>query len=186
MTLTWKNNLMNQGKYTDFSYNSTQIITGKDAKMALAGTSINMYESASNSLLANYTTNEYAYISTDIRGRNRDVTSKTPGCSQLSGAVSVAMPVKQTVGAAFFNNPTTGIQTAANTKTLEYSLKTNVLKINALSPGTISIFTIDGKTVFTAFTNQNEPKEFRLAKGMYLLRFISKNGINYTEKIMIR
>ena len=62
MTLTWKNNLMNQGKYTDFSYNSTQIITGKDAKMTLAGTSINMYEPASNSLLASYTTNEYAEI----------------------------------------------------------------------------------------------------------------------------
>jgi hypothetical protein len=96
------------------------------------------------------------------------------------------MPVKQTVGAAFFNNPTTAILTTTDTKAFEYILKANVLKINALSSGTISIFTIAGKTVFTAVTNQNEPKEFPLAKGMYLLRFISKNGKNYTEKIMVR
>lgn len=186
MTLTWKNNLMNQGKYTDFSYNSTQIITGKDAKMTLAGSSINMYEPAANSQLANYATNEYAEISTDIKGRNRVLTNKTPGCSQLTGTVSAAMPTKQTVGAVFFNNPTTALHTTVNTKVLEYSLKANILKTSALSSGNISIFKIDGKTVLTAFLNQNEIHEFRLSKGMYLLRFISKNGINYTEKIMIR
>lgn len=185
MSLTWKNNLMNLGKYADFSYNSTQLITGKDAKMTLAGTTINMYEPALDSQLASYTTNEYPEISTDIRGRNRVVTSKTPGCSQLTGTVSALMPVKQTVGAAFFNNPTTAFQTVANKKAFEYSMKANVLITTTLTPGRIAIFTFDGKSMFTAFSNQKETLEFRLNPGMFLLQFITNNGMKYTEKIII-
>ena len=103
MDITWNNNLMNQGKYTNFTATGTQVITGKDPKLALVGTSTNMYEPGSTSALLSYIATDYPEISVDIRGRDRGTTAKVPGCSQTSGATTRIMPNRSTIGASFFN-----------------------------------------------------------------------------------
>jgi poly(beta-D-mannuronate) lyase len=125
MSVTWKNNLMNLGKYSDFSYNSTQVITGKDAKMTLFDTKINMYEPITTTALSVYVTNEYNDFATDIRGRNRILSSKLPGASDINGIVSASMPEKELVGAAFFNNPATAISTVFLNDVMKYKIANN-------------------------------------------------------------
>ena len=185
MTVTWKNNLMNQGKYSNFSYNSTQVITGVDAKMSLAGTRINMYEPGASTLLTNYNTAEYNEITNDIRGRSRIASAKMPGASDLNGSVSISMPEKKLVGAAFFNNPSTGTDhTLIKSDITTVKISNKNIQFKSENEGDITILKLNG----TIICKMNiEPEVYynrTLENGIYLLVF---NGINITEtkKIII-
>ena len=184
MSVTWKNNLMNQGKFSNFSYNSTQLITGVDAKMALASTSINMYEPASNSGLTSYSTNEYSEITQDIRGRSRVVNSKLPGASDINGTITNSMPEKKLVGAAFFNNPSTGIEENIVDEHLNFSISKNPVRFHSNLAGYLQIFNLNGICIYQTKTQPNTDYEKQLEKAVYLFSFKTESKTT-TQKMMI-
>lgn len=184
MSVTWKNNLMNLGKYADFSYNSTQVITGKDAKMTLVGTKINMYEPISTTALSTYVTNEYNDFATDIRGRNRILSSKLPGASDINGNVSASMPEKKLVGATFFNNPTTGISTVFLNEVMKYKIVNSKVQFYSNIKGNLSIVNLSGKYVYQSNILPDSNYQVQLEKAVYLFSFKTENKIA-TQKIII-
>lgn len=176
MTVTWKNNLMNQGKYSNFNYNSAQIVTGVDAKMTLAGTKINMYEPGATSLLSNYVTNEYSEIINDIRGRTRIVSAKFPGASDLNGTVNISMPEKKLVGAAFINNPSTGFQhNSFESDFITYKISNKNLQFKSEIEGNISILQLNGTAIYKVNIQPEIIYQRQLESGIYLLVFTGKN-----------
>jgi poly(beta-D-mannuronate) lyase len=185
MSLTWKNNLMNQGKYTDFSYNSTQVITNVDAKMSQVATAISMYEPNSNSLLANYKTAEYSEVSVDIRGRSREINSKFPGSSETSGAVSSNMPVKKLVGAGFFNNPSTLFNPQKMNNPFIYSSLNGIIQLKSNVAGDICIYNLKGEMLYKKNVFAHSVVDNNLLRGIYVIRFKTKNGQIFNDIITV-
>jgi poly(beta-D-mannuronate) lyase len=185
MTVSWKNNLMNQGKYSSFSFAPDQIITGQDAAMERVNTSIPIYEPTINSALKNFITNEYAEIISDIRGRIRGE-NKIPGVSQLSGTTTRTMPDRETVGALFFNNRTTNSPTPLFGKKLTYHYTTSGIEVNTTSPGFITISDLNGTILFTKKTDSSLNINNFSKKGIYLLKFTEQNGTITSQKILIK
>lgn len=185
LSVIWKNNLMNQGKYSNFSYNSSQIITGKDAKMAVKQTTTPMYEPGTDSGLLNYLTNEYTDITNDIRGRLRQTSTKTPGASQITGEATCLMPEKTKVGAAFFNNPATSVSKPYFS---DFSCGTNnhYLTINTTSEGKLEIFNTNGIKIYESHIQANSAVSRFLPTGIYLIRFFTKTASLHTQKIFIK
>lgn len=184
MDVTWKNNLMNQGKYTGFTYNSAQVVTGKDAKMALAGTPINMYEPGNTSALLNYSTVEYPEINTDIRGRERGSVAKMPGASQISGTVSKTMPQKTNVGADFFNNPTLSLNpVAGNAERIRLQIEGEKVTIYNEIQQRIRIMNISGLLISEKAVNSSF--SVRLNKGVYIIQFINAEKKTSTQKFIV-
>ncbi len=184
MDLTWVNNLMNMGSYSNFSYNISQVITGKDAKMTLAGTAINMYEPGAGSALVDYTTADYPEITNDIRGRDRTIV-KLPGASQTSGVVISQMPVKTEVGAPFYNNPSTAIQNivVANLFNIKFVNKNPIVESN--KNGQLTVSDSSGKTIKTiSITKGHNSLNFD-RKGFLLFHYVSEDGQKQTEKIIL-
>lgn len=184
MDVSWKNNLMNQGKYTNFSYNSSQVIPGQDAKMTLAGTTITMYEPGTGSALANYTTTENADVISDIRGRDRG-TAKLPGASQLSGTVTRTMPNRTTVGASFFNGQFSDIKPIpVNTNFTSFVLNKKLI-INSIMSGKLSIYDTLGKNILQQNLTEETSSCNLPAKGIYILSFFASNGDHVSRKIIV-
>ena len=100
MDVEWKNNLMNQGKYENFSFSKSQVITGIESNMIQVGTNVKIYEPDIGTGLSTYNTSDYPEITKDIKGRDR-TRNKLPGASQASGKTSLAVPDKDSVGASF-------------------------------------------------------------------------------------
>ncbi len=186
MSVTWKNNLMNQGRYTDFSYTAGQVVTSKDAKMTQVATSTPIYEPGSTSALKNYSTTEYANITTDIRGRLRTAASKTPGASQLSGTVSISMPVKEETGASFTNSITTDTSPLTSNKNWSYTLTANGVEISFQTAGSINLYNLNGCNILAQKAYENSTLSINLPKGLYLLQFINNQGYKSIEKILIK
>jgi len=185
MNVVWKNNLMNQGKYTNFSYNSNQIITGKDAKMTLAGTTVNMYEPSSTSDLLNYSTYDDNNVLDDIRGRDRENSAKIPGASQISGTISKVMPSKTSVGAPFFNNQTTGTDNLRINNPFNYLIINAELQFKSRQSGKLCIYNLSGNKLANSPIIANTNFKKLLEKGIYILSFITDKGNHFSEKIII-
>lgn len=185
MDITWKNNLMNQGKYTNFTYNSTQVITGQNPRMQLVATPVSIYEPASGSDLIHYSTDEYDNITSDIRGRMRSISAKLPGASEISGVVSKLMPAKNTVGATFLNEITTVNNISADEKPFVLRSWNGSLTFESLENGQVSILDITGKSVkefqVVAFARQDK----EIGEGLFLVRFYSDLGKSYAQKIIL-
>ena len=186
MNVIWKNNLMNQGLYTNFSFNSNQVVTGKDAKMTLAGTTIDMYEPSSTSDLLDYSTDDYNNVLDDIRGRDRGTSAKIPGASQISGSVSKVMPSKTSVGAPFFNNQTTGNDNLRINKPFSYVIINAELQLESRQSGKLCIYNLSGNELANSPIIANTNFKKLLEKGIYILSFITDKGNNFSEKIIIR
>ena len=186
MGLTWKNNLMNQGKYTDFSYSSTQVVTGKDAKMTLTGTTTNMYEPAANSALISYATNEYNEVLFDIRGRNRSASAKIPGASQITGTASKVMPEKKAVGVRFFNSATTHFDPTKVNTPFKYKLNDRQLSIETTENAKLFLYDLSGIIVLEANVSPQKSYATQLLKGIYILNFIANNGSRFSDKILVQ
>jgi len=185
MDITWKNNLMNQGKYTNFTYNANQIITGQNPLMEQVATPVVIYEPQSGSALVNYSTGEYDLISSDIRGRIRNNAAKLPGASEINGVVSKIMPAKNTVGATFLNEITTVNNISADEKPFMLSSWKGSLTFESLVNGEVSIHDISGKSVkefkVVAFARQDK----QIGEGLFLVRFYSDLGKSYAQKIIL-
>ncbi len=185
MDITWKKNLMNQGKYTNFTYNANQIITGQNPLMQQVATPVSIYEPASGSDLIHYSTDEYDNITSDIRGRMRSISAKLPGASEISGVVSKIMPAKNTVGATFLNEITTVNNISADEKPFVLSSWNGSLTFESLENGQVSILDITGKSVkefqVVAFARQDK----EIGEGLFLVRFYSDLGKSYAQKIIL-
>jgi hypothetical protein len=185
MDITWRNNLMNQGKYSNFTFNSTQIITGKDPKLTLAGTSINMYEPSSGSALLNYITGDYGDILFDIRGRSRETNAKVPGASQISGAVSKTMPTKTTVGSTILYNTSTGLSSKTEESGLNISISNKKICLLTRNSGIVTIFNLSGQALALENVNTKSYISSTLNNGIYIVTFITKSGIRTVQKILV-
>jgi len=185
MDISWKNNLINQGKYTNFTYTSTQVMTGKDPKLLLAGTSIDMYEPVTGSALLNYPTTEYPEVVTDIRGRDRGTTLKVPGASQLSGTVTRIMPTKTGVGATFFTNISTDIKSQFNTNEFVAYISDHKVATQISTSGKLNIFDTTGRCMFQQYLTEKTSTVPFSKKGIYILCFNTDSGEHYTQKIII-
>jgi len=185
MDITWKNNLINQGKYTNFTYIASQIVTGKDPKLSLAGTTINMYEPTAGSALLNYPTTDFPEIITDIRGRDRGTTTKLPGSSQLSGTVTRIMPTKTGVGASFFNPLSTEIKTQFSAPQFHAYISDHRITVSVSSSGQLSIFDITGKCMFIQILKEGNSTVSLSKKGIYILCFNTNSGEHYSQKMSI-
>ena len=185
LDVTWKNNLMNQGKYTNFTYNATQIITGQNPQMQQVATPIEIYEPVVGSALANYTTNEYNQVSSDLRGRVRNSASKLPGASEINGTVSKVMPTKSTIGASFLNELTTVNNISDDKKPFVLISSQGKMSFESLVNGQVSIHDLTGKSVkeFSVIANARQDKQ--LGNGLFLVRFFDETGVSYAQKIIL-
>ncbi len=185
MHIMWKNNMMNQGKYTNFSYSASEIITGKDPKMSLAGTAMNMYEPSIGSALADYSTSDYPDILVDIRGRDRASSAKIPGASQISGSTSRTMPSRKSVGASFFSNLDTEIRPIGTCPRISAFINNKLLTIRTSTDGNLCIYAISGESVFQKAITEGSVTTKLYSKGIYILRFTTKIGWLYCQKLVV-
>ena len=186
MDVTWKNNLMNQGKYTSFAYTSTQVITGKDAKMTLAGTTINMYEPAAGSALTTYSTTDYPEVALDIRGRDRGTTAKLPGASQILGTVSKEMPKKTSVGSTFFPVVSTAVNTLQQTADFNAVAANGRIISTVSAPGKLTVFNLTGQSLAQQSLESGSNIFNAPERGIYILKFSGNNGDTSTRKILVQ
>ncbi len=186
MDVTWKNNLMNVGKYSNFAFVPNQVVIGQDPMMRLAGTSMNMYEPASESALSTFTTSEYPEIGTDIRGRIRPTTSKLPGSSENKGETSRLMPSKTTVGASFFNNPPDAVKTLSIKPLLHAYMEQQTLFTQVSTPGILDLFDATGKNLVQRNLAEGSYATMLETKGLLILRFVAMNGVCNTQKVIIQ
>jgi hypothetical protein len=186
MDVTWTNNLMNVGKYTNFTYTATQVITGKDAKMSTVATPIAMFEPSTNSALVNYTSSDYPEITTDIRGRDRNSAAKLPGASEINGTVTSTMPVQSLVGAPFYNNPNTGITDHLSiVKPYIFSLYQQNIHFSTKETGVFYLMDLSGKIVYSQLIPSNFESQIPVfEKGIYLMQFITPQS-KFVEKIIL-
>lgn len=132
-SITWRNNLMNAGKYTNYTPASPAVITGKDARMAIVNTAIQMYEPMSGSALSSYKTTLPAVVVADIRGRQRP-TSKLPGCSEITGTTIFDVPTAETSGPMWRHQiPTALPETVMPTKVRKF-INNGQLIITTIDP----------------------------------------------------
>lgn len=185
MDVIWKNNLMNQGKYSNFTYSATQIITGKDPKMTLVNTTTNMYEPVNGSALSNYSTTEYPDIKIDIRGRSREATTKLPGASHISGTISRIMPKKSTVGATFINDTITANKPIASTTEFNAYVSDHQIITRVSMPGKLYIYNTLGKCLVHQAVKEGFFSIQSVQNGTYILNYISNSGIQYNKKILV-
>jgi poly(beta-D-mannuronate) lyase len=185
LDVTWKNNLMNQGKYTNFSYTDSEVITGKNAQMIIAGTPQNMYEPGSGSALLNYTTTEYNQVTTDIRGRDRRTTAKLPGASQISGTTTKVMPVKTNVGASFLSNPVSGLKPMSNADPLWITLANRKLTISSVDSRYIRIYNLSGVFITGKKLMCRETVSVDLKRGIYILQSVTPERTSFARKIAV-
>ena len=185
MHILWKNNMMNQGKYTNFSYSASEVITGKDPKMSLAGTAMNMYEPSIGSALADYSTSDYPDILVDIRGRDRASSAKIPGASQMLGSTSRNMPSRKSVGASFFSNLDTEIRPIGTCPEISAFINNKLLTIRTSTDGNLCIYSISGESVFQKAITEGTITTKLYNKGIYILRFTTKIGRLYCQKLVV-
>jgi poly(beta-D-mannuronate) lyase len=184
LDIVWRNNLMNAGKYSGFSYNNTQIITGQNAQMVQVASPIAMMEPGTVSALLNYKTTEFENVQNDIRGRQR-AAEKIPGASEVNGIVSRTMPASTNTGATFLNNITTVQTPAFNSFPLWMSVAQGNVRVRGEKAGLLQLIDCKGIILKEKQVGYDNYFEKSLASGAYILRFIADNGDVFTRKVLI-
>ena len=185
MDVSWKNNLMNIGRYTNISFTDVQVITGKNPMMQQSESLIPILEPQSGSLLTSYTTNEQNQVAVDIRGRERNLTSKLPGASEIAGTSTVVMPSKTTVGAGFFSKTTAVKPPQLSAVALRLKGDGRLLMLESKFDGRVTIHNLAGNTVKSFSVVANDTLEKQLDAGFYLISFLSVGGEQYSQKIQL-
>lgn len=183
MDVSWKNNLMNQGKYTNFNYLSDQVIVGVDAKMTLAGTTPNIYEPETGTGLSAYTTSDFSEVSLDIRGRDRS-NVKLPGASQTSGVVSRFAPKKDSVGASFLKLTTSVFRLIKTNSLKAYSFR-NQLITDVPVAGELAVYDLNGRRVALRKISEGISRNTISGNGIYLVSFQSEAGEISCRKVVV-
>jgi len=185
MDISWKNNLMNIGRYTNISFTDSQVITGKNPMMQQSETLIPILEPQTGSQLTGYTTNEQNLVAVDIRGRERILTAKLPGASEIAGASTVVMPSKTTVGAGFFNKTTAVKPLQLSAVALRLKGDGRLLMLESKFDGRVTIHNLAGKTIKSFPVAANDTLEKQLDAGFYLISFLTVEGEQYSQKIQL-
>ncbi|MFC2116581.1 chondroitinase-B domain-containing protein [Bacteroidota bacterium] len=185
MELSWKNNLMNQGIFYFLTPDSSEVVTGIEPSMALAGTNPDILEPGEGSALAGYSINEYPEVSVDLRGRDRN-TIKMPGASQLSGTIVREMPTKETTGADYYTPapPSTKIVMLAKTAEFKAYAVNGELFSTVSEPGTLAVYNLSGRCLHQQKMSEGSNITKLSSKGMFILRFQSDGGAVATRKII--
>lgn len=183
MDVSWKNNLMNQGLYTNFAYTAEQVITGVDPDMALAGTTPEMYEPESGTGLMAYTTSDYSEIDLDIRGRDR-TSLKLPGASQTSGIESRIAPQKDSVGANFLRSPTSAIHNIKPNLLKVYSYRNELITDVPVS-GELFIYDLMGRLISIQRISEGVTRNTISQNGIYIVIFKTKKDEKMSRKVVI-
>ena len=183
MDVIWKNNLMNQGLYTNFAYTAEQVITGVDPDMALAGTTPEMYEPESGTGLMAYTTSDYSEIDLDIRGRDR-TSLKLPGASQTSGIESRIAPQKDSVGADFLRLPTSAIHNIKPNLLKVYSYRNELITDVPVS-GELFIYDLMGRLISIQRISEGVTRNTISQNGIYIVIFKTKKDEKMSRKVVI-
>lgn len=186
MDVNWRNNLMNQGKFSNFTYTTSQVITGEDPRMTSSGTSTSMFEPVSGSALSNHTTLEYPEVAVDIRGRLRVTESKLPGASEITGSVSREMPIKTAVGAAFFNNPATGMKSQSEKTGFNAYMENDWLITEVSTSGRLDLFDMTGRSMLQKTLTEGFCTTLLADRGIFILSFNSFNEGRFIKKIIVR
>lgn len=184
MDVAWKNNLMNQGKYTNFSYTAGQVVTGINPLMQQVATPFSILEPAQNSPFTNYMTGDFPLVTEDIRGRVRTPNAKIPGASQSQGATQRVMPQKSDVGATFFNGTTAVKKLNFEQFPLSLFPHEGNLTVKSTESGNLAVLDTLGRTLETVQIFADMPYQTQIGKGFFLLRFFSENGEMYSQKIL--
>jgi len=129
---------------------------------------------------------EYPEVVCDIRGRSRATESKLPGSSEYKGVVTRSMPVKTEVGAAFFNNLTNRIYTPMKNTDFRAYMEQNALITQVLTPGRLDIFNTTGKSLLQKNLTEGSCTTWMADKGLYILRFESRQQGCFVQKMMVR
>lgn len=185
LDVTWKNNLMNQGKYISFSFSGTQVITGVNPMMGLASTPVKMLEPDPGSPLLNYVTGDYPEVFTDIRGRSRENQAKWPGCSQIPGYPERNMPEKTKTGASFFNNPVTNLIHIEEENELILTLENQRLTIKTSLPREIRIYNLSGLLIARIKLSAHGTAAYDLQRGIYVIQSVSGGRRDHAKKILV-
>ena len=175
MDVTWKNNLINQGYFTNLTYTDEEIIGGIEPSMEVSATPIEILEPIVSSGLANYNTNEYPQISTDLRGRNRG-SFKTPGASQISMAPQIEMPERSTTGASFY--PVVGVDIHQVRESIDFMAYFSHNKIisEVSKKGTFSIYDLSGRCLHQQEIMEGRNTTNFAGRGIFILRFHTTEG----------
>ncbi len=182
--VTWRNNLMNAGRFTGFTFNNTQIVTGQNAQMVQIAVPFAMMEPGATSALLNYKTTEFENVQNDIRGRQRTA-EKMPGASEVNGTVSRFMPTSTNTGATFLNNITTVHTPAYKVFPLWLSVAHGNLSVRGGKSGLLQLIDCKGIIMKERQVGNDEHFEKSLTSGAYILRFVADNGDVFTRKLLI-
>jgi len=184
LNITWKNNLMNAGRYTGFTFNNNQIITGQNAQMLQVAAPVSMMEPGTSSALLNFTTTEFENVQNDIRGRQR-ATEKIPGASEINGSVTRIMPTSTNTGASFLKNITAVQKPSVNSFPLWMSITQGNVRVRGEKPGLLQLIDCKGIIMKEKQVGFEGYFEKGLTSGAYILRFIDDNGDVFTRKFLI-
>ncbi len=185
LDVTWKNNLMNQGKYANFVYTPLQVTTGVNPGMLLAATPLKMSEPEPASPLQNYPTGDFPEVTGDIRGRSRPTLAKWPGCSQLPGDPVKNMPEKTNTGASFFNNPGTGASMIQRTFAPRIWVDGMNISVCSSERGICRIYRINGVCLTRHTLSPQETLKIAMKPGIYIVHITCAGREMISKKLLI-
>lgn len=179
--ITWKNNLMYQGKFTDFTPTTDQFVrTSSNLNFEQSSSSYGIYQPTNQSTISSgYKTTEYPGILTDLQGRSRPE-QRMIGSFELKGSPIIPMPIPGNTGCSFINKNSSNINLSKtdNRKSLisEFHISGNQLYIKSEVKGlSLSIYDFRGQLVFTQKDKEgSDTRVFHLPsilKGIYLFSF---------------
>ena len=158
-------------------------MVGVDPSMALAGTSVEMFEPIEASALSNYHTDEYSEVTVDLRGRNRG-TEKIPGASQLTGTVTREMPTKTSAGSDYYVPTPVRVRKVkqSDTEFVAYAANHEIYT-NVSEPGILSLYDLSGRCLHKQNMVTGSNVTSLSAKGIFILRFCTSGGEVLQKKI---
>lgn len=180
MDLSWKNNLMNQGKYSNFTYTGEQVITGIDPKLSQT----DIFEPQAGSGLIPYATTEYSEITTDIKGRSR-LAIKLPGASQIDGQVILKAPVREQVGASF-SGMITSASLQPRLKPIKAYAVRNQFVTDVPEPGILFIYDLRGRCIYKGNIDAGISRKTISENGIFLVAYKSNCGETSSCKVFVR
>ncbi len=193
--ITWKNNLMYQGRFTYFSPSATEFArTTTNLNFQASNPAYGIYRPTSQSVITtSYKTSDNPEITTDIEGRPRP-SQRMIGAFEITGGGTIEMPTPQNVGCTFINKSTSRIAVAAinNTDSFIDKVYVNGREVHVILQSeikSIKVYNLQRQIVYMPdFANDAKLLHFQLPnnlEGIYLLAF--DNGYTtQTQKIVLK
>lgn len=179
--ISWKNNLMYQGKFSSFTPTSEQFErTTINLNFASANSTYGIYKPTVQSAIATgYKTNDYPEINADIEGRIRPG-SRMIGAFELAGEPARLIPTPQSIGCDFINKEGNSISqyqdTTKGSLVTHMYISDNYLHTHSQAKElTLRIINLQGKILYTARMENNGEKHCiqlpDFLNGMYIFSF---------------